>query len=54
MKPLLYFKSDTNPNNVEYDIPLDEWTLEFQEVGYKQDEMLQALANAIKSKRSKS
>jgi len=50
----IYFKSDTNPNNVEYDIPLDEWTLEFQEVGCKQDEMLQALANAIKSKRSKS
>lgn len=49
----IYFKSETNPNQIESDLPLDKWTLDFQEVGYKQDEMLQALAKAILRTKSK-
>ena len=46
----IYFKSDTNPNNMEDDLPINEWTKEFEKAGKKLSEFMEQLRVAIQSR----
>ena len=53
-KAFIYFRTDTNPIGMDTDIPLDTWSKEFEYVGKKNDEFLDALVFAIKKSSSDS
>lgn len=50
-RAFIYFRTSSNPTGMEVDIPLSEWTLDFEQVGIKQEEMLEKLMIALKNRR---
>ena len=46
-KAFIYFRSNDNPNSYEKELALDEWTQEYERVGQKHTEFLDALKKAI-------
>lgn len=48
----IYFRTSTNPTGMDADIPIDTWTKEFENVGKKNEEFLDALVLALMESRS--
>ena len=46
----IYFRTNSNPTGMDTEISLDEWTKEFEFVGKKNDEFLEALRVALNQK----
>lgn len=46
-KTFIYFRTATNPVSMETDIPLNNWSREFEVVGEKNDQFLDALKTAL-------
>ena len=49
----VYFRNSQNPTGMDADISLDEWTKEFEFVGIKNEEYLQALMIALQKRDKK-
>ena len=47
IKAFAYFKSDTNPNSMETDLPISTWTKELELAGEKLDAFLNQVRIAI-------
>ena len=47
IKAFVYFKSDTNPNGMEIDLPISTWTKELELAGEKLDAFLNQVRIAI-------
>ena len=47
IKAFAYFKSDTNPNNMETDLPISTWTKELELAGEKLDAFLNQIRIAV-------
>jgi len=46
-KAFIYFRSNENPNSYEKELALDEWTQEYEKVGYKYSDFLYSLKKAM-------
>jgi gamma-glutamylcyclotransferase (GGCT)/AIG2-like uncharacterized protein YtfP len=49
----IYFRNSTNPTGMDTDVAIDEWLKEFEKVGKKNDEYLEALRLALLAKERK-